>query len=314
MRVLVTGGSGFVGSHTVRALLRAGAEIAVLLRSPNSCVRLEDVLTQVKVIHGDLAALSAAWPEIEAFAPEAIAHLAWDGVMNSAHDDLAQAANVGRSIELMEWGLRAGIRCFVGLGSQAEYGPCSARIRENQPTRPVTLYGVSKLATGQVLGRMASVMNVPFSWLRLFSSYGPDDDPAWMMSYLIDTLLDGSRPSLTACEQVWDYIFVEDAARAIVAAIEHSASGTFNLGAGRGVRLADIVTQVRDLIDPNLPLGFGERPYGHRQVMHLEADITALVEATGWQPQVPLAEGLKSTVEGRKRFRLRSAAGRARSP
>jgi nucleoside-diphosphate-sugar epimerase len=194
-----------------------------------------------------------------------------------------------------------GCHRFVGLGSQAEYGPQTGRIREDCPTRPTTLYGAAKLATCLMLERAAASSGRGFAWLRLFSTYGPGDDPSWMIPYLIRCLLARERPSLTAAEQVWDYLHVDDAAAAVVAVMDMDAVGVFNLGSGRASPLRDIVTFIRDCIDPALPLGLGEVPYRADQVMHLEADVSALHAATGWAPSVPLQDGLRAVVDDYRR-------------
>jgi nucleoside-diphosphate-sugar epimerase len=158
------------------------------------------------------------------------------------------------------------------------------------------VYGAAKLATYHVLERLAAADDRTFSWLRLFSSYGCDDDPSWLIPYMINSLLARQRPSVTPAEQLWDYIHVDDAARAVIAAMDARATGAFNLGSGRAVPLRQVMETVRDLIDPKLEIGFGEKPYRPDQVMHLEADISALTAKTGWVPVVSLDEGLRRMV------------------
>jgi nucleoside-diphosphate-sugar epimerase len=151
--------------------------------------------------------------------------------------------------------------------------------------------------------------------LRLFSSYGPGDNPSWMITGLIDRLLHGERPRLTLGEQRWDYLHVRDVARALVAVLETpTATGPFNLGSGVALPLRDIMESVRDMIDPRLPLGIGEIPYRPDQVMHLEADPSRLMEATGWRPQTPLADGLRETIAWHRHLQQpgRNAAGLCR--
>ncbi|MBL7372666.1 NAD-dependent epimerase/dehydratase family protein, partial [Escherichia coli] len=109
---------------------------------------------------------------------------------------------------------------FVGMGSQAEYGPVSARLDETVPTRPTTVYGAAKLSTALMLERLAEADGLSFAWLRLFSSYGPKDDLSWLIPYMARRLLAGERPALTPGEQIWDYIYVEDAAAAVAAALD----------------------------------------------------------------------------------------------
>ena len=95
---------------------------------------------------------------------------------------------------------------------------------------------------------------------------------------------------------MWDYVHVDDAAAAVTAMADVDAAGVFNLGSGVATPLREIITTVRDAVDPSLPLGFGELPYRPDQVMHLEADVSRLSHATGWAPAIPLADGLRGVV------------------
>jgi UDP-glucose 4-epimerase len=296
-RVLVTGGAGFVGARVVRRLVEQGYAVALLLRERSNTRRLQGVIERCNVLHGDLSLLEAQRAPLQAFAPDSVLHLAWEGVKGADRNHPMQLSNVSTSIDLFRLTGEIGCASFVGLGSQAEYGLLSGRIDERAPTRPTTTYGASKLATGCVLERAAAVAGRPFAWLRLFSSYGPDDDPSWLIPYMIRTLLAGERPSLTKAEQIWDYIHVDDVADGIVAALDAGATGFFNLGSGQGRPLRDVITTIRDLVDPSLPLGFGEIPYRPDQVMHLEADVTALASAASWQPKITLEDGLAATVQ-----------------
>ena len=295
-RVLVTGGAGFVGARVVRRLVEQGREVVVLLRETSDPRRLAEVLGRCTVLSGDLSRLDALRSPLEDLAPEGVLHLAWGGVKGADRNHPMQLSNVSTSIELFRLTGEIGCSRFIGLGSQAEYGPLSGCIDERAPTRPTTTYGAAKLATGCVLDRAAAAAGRPFAWLRLFSSYGPDDDPSWLIPYMIRTLLAGERPRLTKAEQIWDYIHVDDVADAIVATLDAGACGIFNLGSGQARPLREIIEHLRDTIDPGLPLGFGEVEYRPDQVMHLESDITALRAATGWAPRVSLERGLSDVV------------------
>ncbi|MDX2017003.1 MAG: NAD(P)-dependent oxidoreductase [Planctomycetota bacterium] len=299
MRVLVTGATGFIGSALARELVATGHEVAALVRpSSKRFWRLAPVRDRLRLIEGDLASPPEA--EIRSFAPEGVAHLAWAGVANRDRNDPAQVRNIAQASALFSLVADAGCSVFVGLGSQAEYGPCSGAISPNAPTRPTTLYGTCKLAAGQILAQLATHHpRAPrTAWLRLFSSYGPGDETYWMIPGLILQLLRREVPPLTLGEQRWDYIHVDDAARAIAAVlVAPRASGVFNLGSGSAPRLRETIETVRDMIDPSLALGFGQVPYRPDQVMHLEADISRLRDLAGWSPRTPLREGLRQTVE-----------------
>jgi nucleoside-diphosphate-sugar epimerase len=278
-------------------MVAQGRDLALLLRPSSSIGRIAHLLDKVTLIYGDMTSISQNRDQIARFGPDAIAHLAWHGAKGADRNSAEQASNVLASVELYRLAIELGCRRFVGLGSQAEYGPCPARSDEQVPTRPTTVYGAAKLSTYCLLDRMAAADGASFAWLRLFSSYGPGDDPSWLIPYMTLRLLAGEKPALTKGEQQWDYIYVDDAAAAVIALLDSDATGVFNLGSGQASLLSTLISKIRDLIDPNLPLGFGEIPYRPDQVMHLEADITALRQATGWIPKMPLDEGLKITVD-----------------
>jgi nucleoside-diphosphate-sugar epimerase len=299
MRVFLTGASGFVGAAVLRQLLqRPTTDVCVLVRQPADAWRIADLLSGTTIVAtdmGDAATLGAA---LRSYGPTHVLHLAWSGVYGRHRNDSSQYLNVHHTLQLLDMALAAGARHVIGLGSQAEYGPCQDRIDEDVPTRPTTMYGAAKLAAGIMAERLCDVSGARFAWLRLFSSYGPGDHPDWMIPYLTRTLLKGGRPEVTAAEQLWDYLYVEDAAAAVVAAACHpSAGGVFNLGSGTAVRLRSIIERIRDEVDPSLPIGFGDVPYRPDQVMHLEANVDRLRRATGWSASTSLDAGLRATVD-----------------
>jgi nucleoside-diphosphate-sugar epimerase len=307
-RIFLTGASGFIGACLAKKMVERGYAVAVLLRPGKMPWRLAGIMDRLAVINGDLSAPESYSAALAAFRPDILIHLGWSGVAGAERNNPAQNDNVKNSLSLMESAFYAGVRSVIGMGSQAEYGPCASKISESTPTQPTTLYGRAKLETCLQGAKLALKSGADFTWLRLFSVYGPADEPSWLIPYVIHKLLDGERPALTAAEQCWDYLYIDDAAEAVLAIVDTGAKGIFNLGSGRCVVLREVMTRLRDLINPQAALGFGEIAYRPDQVMHLEADITALTAATGWKPRVALEEGLRETVEW---FRNSRAAARA---
>jgi len=186
----------------------------------------------------------------------------------------------------------------VGLGSQAEYGLASGILHEDLPTQPVTLYGAAKLSAGLLTRQLCRLAGTRYIWLRLLATYGPQDDAQHLIPKVIQQLLHRQQPALTAGEQRWDYLFVEDAAEALCrVAFTPQVDGVFNLGSGEAHQVRKIVERIRDQIDPRLPLNLGALPYRPDQVMHLQTQIDRLRTATGWQPRTALADGLTKTVD-----------------
>ena len=141
--------------------------------------------------------------------------------------------------------------------------------------------------------------HLSFAWVRVFSTYGPTDDSAWMIPSLIlsNCSIARSPHSPRASRSGIIYSWTTRPRPWPPSSRRPAATGIFNLGSGSAPRLREIVEAIRDTIDPALELGLGEIPYRPDQVMHLEADISRLKAATGWSPRVTLKEGMARTVE-----------------
>ena len=296
MKYFLTGASGFVGAETLRQALEAGGEVVAPVRPESAAERLrrfEGRFTRLDLDIRDTAALAAA---LEAHRPDVILHLAWSGVGNADRFALTQIHdNIAASCALVEAGAAAGVKAFIGVGSQGEYGAGSDMSEDTLPT-PTNLYGAAKVATLFLTRQLAAQAGLRHVWLRLFSTYGPDDNPNWLIPMLIREMLAGRRPKTTLGTQFWDWLYVGDVAAGVLAAANSEASGVFNLGSGQAVQVRSVIETIRDLAAPGMELVFGEIPFRPDQVMHMQADIGRLVQATGWRPRVSLAEGLARTV------------------
>jgi nucleoside-diphosphate-sugar epimerase len=297
MRIFVTGASGFLGSYLVADLLEHGHEVAILVR-PDAPIpwRLNDLIDRTTVMPGSLDDIPALRSPLAAFGPHAVAHLAWRGVSNMDRNSSSQARNIVDAVELSVLAAQIESKVFVGAGSQAEFGPYARRISPTDATYPTTLYGKAKLAAAHMTKQIAQDGGMRFAWLRIFSTYGPKDDHRWLIPNFIRTLAKGERMSLTACQQQWGFLHARDAASAFRIVLTHpDASGFFNVGHPDAPVLRDTLTFLRDLVNPDAVLGFGEIDYRSDQVMILQADTKHLADL-GWQPQVNLDEGLRETV------------------
>lgn len=295
MRHLVTGACGFIGAAMVKAALAAGDVVAVMVRPGSAPGRLHGVMDDVTCIEADLDALND--PSVRracaTFAPDTVIHAAWTGVAASERNhDWQVHQNLTAALELVTLAAECGAHHFIGLGSQAEYGPCTGRVAESQQLQPTTMYGAAKVAAAVVTRTRAALLGLPHSWLRVFSTYGAGCDQSWVLPMAAATMARGVAPSLTRCEQRWEFLHVSDAARAVLAVAQQRAVGTYNLGTGDARVLREVIAGLRDRIDPSIEPKFGALPYRPDQVMWLEADITRLGDTTGWSPSVALEDGL----------------------
>jgi len=295
-RVIITGGTGFIGSAVVAQLLKKGAYVTVLLRPGSSIDRLRgmsgvDTIVYTSMREADLAA------QLREREPESFIHCGWRGVGGADRNQHYQVSeNIPMTLDTVELAAEAGCRQWIGLGSQAEYGNQNCRMNEEAPLRPTTLYGKAKLAAGIAGLALVEAHKMAGVWIRVFSTYGPGDSPQWFIPYVTQEMLAGRSPKLTRCEQQWDYLYVDDAARAIAAVADGKTTGVFNLGSGRTRPLKDYVELIRQEVAAIVDPEYGAVPYRSDQVMHLEADVARLVAASGWSPVVSPQEGVRATV------------------
>lgn len=297
MKLFLTGASGFIGAKTMRVAIEKGHEVVGLVRPDCPAIRLQPFAGRFQRIDVDLRDRVAVAEAISRHKPDAVLHTAWSGVGNAARFDTRQITdNIQSSCGLVQAAAAQGVKAFVGLGSQGEYGVGST-MREDSLPQPSTLYGAAKVATLFLTRQLAAQAGMRHVWLRLFSSYGPDDNDGWLIPMLIKNMLAGKRPKTTLGTQYWDWLHVNDVACGIVAAAtEPAAAGVFNLGSGRAVRVRDVIEMIRDLAAPGMDLIFGEIPFRPDQIMHMQADISKLKEATRWKPHISIEDGLKETV------------------
>lgn len=297
MRALVTGATGHLGAHVVRWLIRSGHRVAAMVRPGSDTWRIADVIDEIDVVYGDLAVPESIDDVVRSFTPGVIYHLGWYGVAGAERHDFRQIQhNLIGSARLLKAARETGCAAWIGVGSQAEFGSVSRVLSEGVPPFPTTLYGAAKLSVG-ALALAGSGDEMRCVWFRLLATYGPYDDARRLIPSVVLHLLAGRRPALTAGEQRWDYLYVEDAAEVIcLAGLLPHVKGVFVLGSGSAPTVREIVEQVRALIDPRLPLGWGEVPYPAGQPMLLQADISRLRRVLQWSPKVSLAEGVARTV------------------
>ncbi|MCR5591662.1 MAG: NAD(P)-dependent oxidoreductase [Lachnospiraceae bacterium] len=302
-RAVITGATGTIGMALVRKCIESGIETTVLV-NPDSRRLDRFSAYPVKVIKcalSDFASKKAEdiWTVNDDAKEAAMFHLAWSGTFGDARNDRElQERNAAFASDAVRLAYRLGCTVFVGAGSQAEYGRVSAMLSAHTPCRPENEYGRAKLKTSEETRNLCRELGIRHIWPRILSIYGPCDGSGTMVMSLISSLLDGKKPSLTAGEQMWDYLYADDAASALILLADRGKNGhIYPIGSGIARPLREYVEIIRDTIDPSLPLGFGEVPYKEGQVMHLLADISELKEDTGFTPMVGFEEGAALTVE-----------------
>lgn len=289
-QVVVTGASSSIGLAFIDLCIKNNVSVTALARlsSPRSqripkhpLVRVVDFSLGNSI---DIEAKGAVFY-----------HLAWEGTNRLDRiDPGVQTKNITSTLDLIDAAYRAGCCNFIGTGSQAEYGRVDGLITPESPCNPDTAYGAAKYAAGKLGGLQAKKLGLPFIWARIFSVYGGWDPEYTMLMSLINNMRQGKEMPLTPCGQIWDFLYAEDAARALFLLGQKGKSRQiYHIAHGDTRPLRDYIEDIKTCIPRPELLKIGALPYPPMQVMNLRPDISDLAKDTGFVPQVTFKEGFQ---------------------
>jgi nucleoside-diphosphate-sugar epimerase len=299
MRVLVTGATGFVGASLTRRLVGSGWEIHILTRAISDRWRIADLLPQVTEHLADLRNGAAVEAIVSQVKPDTVCHFSTYGGFSSQRDTAAiLETNLTGTVQLLAACERAGFKSFINIGSSSEYGIKSGPMRENDLLEPLDDYGVSKAAAALYCRSRALQNGLPTVTLRLFSPFGPWDDPQRLIPYLVKSYLRGESPQLANPRSVRDFVFIDDALDLICGLIERPAGPgeIFNAGSGRQHSVGEVVTLLEEMLRPAHPAKWGACQPRRQEPENWSADLSLVKEKRDWLPRTTMAEGLAKTV------------------
>ena len=295
--VIISGATGAIGTALTSLCLSRGMNILILTRADSKRNNRipDDPRVKVKVCdYRDLDSVEndtgITW--------DCLFHFAWAGPAGPGRNDMPlQTGNIRMSLSAVNLAKRFGCKKFVGAGSQAEYGRHNNKLRPDTPAFPEMGYGYAKLCAGRMTRDHAHQIGIEHNWLRILSVYGPNDGESSMINQAISLLEKGESPELTKGEQIWDYVYSKDAAKAFLCVGEKGIDGkTYVLGSGQERPLAEYMKTLRDIISPNTELKLGARPYGDKQIMYLAADSSELINDTGYVADYTFEQGIKDML------------------
>lgn len=299
MKILVTGGAGFIGSHVVDAFVNEGHEVAVV--DDLSSGRHENLNSRARFYQVDVQS-----PEIADIMarerPEVMCHHAAQmDVRRSVADPVFDArVNLVGLLNLMEQGRQHGLRrvLFASTGG-AIYGEQEVfPAPETHPTAPLSPYGVAKLASERYLYFYWQAYGITYAALRYANVYGPRQNPhgeAGVVAIFTEKLLHGQEPVINGDgKQTRDYVFVGDLVRANLAALTATYSGPLNLGTGRETDVNELFALICEECGVRAPARHGPAKAGEQRRSAIDNRLAG--EVLGWRPEVDLAEGLRETI------------------
>jgi UDP-glucose 4-epimerase len=298
LKILVTGGAGFIGSHVADAYLAAGHRVAVA----DVVSGLDRTPSGIRCHRVDIAdpALEAVFQEER---PQVVSHhAAQANVRRSLADPVTDAAtNLLGTLRVLELSVRYGVRQVIFSSTAgALYGePKTVPVREDDPVLPTSPYGLHKYLGEQYMAYFRRMHGLNTTVLRYGNVYGPRQDPsteAGVVAIFTQAMLAGRRPVIFGDgTQVRDFVYVSDVADVNVRVVGRTIAEPLHVGVGAGTSVNELAGRLRALMGAAEAPAHGPAVAG--EVYRIYLDVSRIERALGWRAQVPLEEGLRRTVE-----------------
>lgn len=297
--IVISGASGFLGSHIAENLINEGYNIIALKRYSSNLWRCKDFADKIKWFN--IEDIDKVITEIISYKPDLFIHTAWNGVSAENRDNwVEQEKNLFLLISFLDLVKITGISRVIALGSQAEYGKFEGEVNEDHQCNPINAYGANKLCASILLKSFAEQNMIKWYWIRLFSVFGPREEQNWLIPSTIRNLLINNEMALTQCNQRYDYLYAKDFATGIHSIIkkEDAKPGVYNMSSGRSTMLKDILVFLENRLSPNQKLlKFGEINYRPNQVMHMQGDSNRFFKTFEFNPPPNIYIGLEETIK-----------------
>jgi UDP-glucose 4-epimerase len=302
VKILVTGGAGFIGSHVVDAYLTAGHEVAVL---DNMTTGREDNVNSAAQVHRvDVRDLEKVQSAIASVKPEVISHHAAQSEVPKSVADPGYDAQVNLvgGLNVLKAAVDNGVRkvIFSSTGGALYGEPDVVPADEDHPIRPLSPYGTSKYSFEQYLAMFQRTFDLNFTTLRYANIYGARQDffaeEGRVIAIFASRMIEGKAVTVDGDgNQSRDMLHVGDVAMANVAALDNGDGGTYHISTGIPVTVNDLFRKLALLTEYRLEPRFGPPRKG--DVYRIALDNTRAAEQLGWQPRIQLEEGLQLTVD-----------------
>jgi nucleoside-diphosphate-sugar epimerase len=292
---LVTGAAGFVGANLCRRLREAGGDTHAVLRPGSDAWRLDGIVGDLQVHEADLTSPQAIAQVIGKARPRIVYHLATHGAYPFQKDmSRIVLSNVSGMVHLAEACTNAGVELLVNTGSSSEYGRKLYAMRETDPLKPDSYYAVSKCAQTLLCQALARQVDLPVVTLRLFSVYGPYEEPTRLFPTLMLRALRGEHLEMAAPETSRDFVHVDDVVDAYVMTDElMPATGeVLNIGTGVQSSLRDVVDRLSEAMGEPVRAEWGAMEARPWDTPTWVADVTKARRLIGWRPKIDLADGV----------------------
>ena len=293
--ILLTGATGFLGSHLLEALLKEGYSVVFLKRSTSNTWRINEWLNQAVSYDVDKESLQKIFQEQQI---DCVIHLATLYKKVDAGQEISAmlATNVTFPTELIETGIRYGLKAFINTGTFFEYDCSILPVTEEAPKKPFNFYAKTKIAFDMILESYKS--NLRIVTLRLFSPYGSKDNDK-LIPYLIKKALLNEEVELSDGLQKLDFVYSEDVVKAYLSTlkyreIQEAGYNSFNIGFGSPISIREVVSILEQQLGRNIKKKWGNHSYVDMPIVF--SDISKAKDFLEWEPTNSIHDGLNKTV------------------
>jgi nucleoside-diphosphate-sugar epimerase len=301
-KIIVTGASGFVGANLVKKIMNKN-EIHIFTRKESDTWRLNDIKSEINVQTINFENKNKIQSVVNKIKPDYVFHLATYGGYPFQQDvKTIVDSNIQNSINLMQSLSEYGrLEKFINIGSSSEYGPKTKPMKEIDLASPIFPYGIAKLTQTNFAKYFFIKNGLPSVTLRLFSVYGPLEEPGRLIYDIMTSVLRKNLLKLASKKAKRDFIFIED----VIEAIEKTSKtpniegGIFNVGSGKEYSVEGTVNIVQSKLKKDLKVSWGnnEKQRSFETNNHWIADISKIKKEVKWKPKVNFEKGLEKTFE-----------------
>ncbi|MBU1148729.1 NAD-dependent epimerase/dehydratase family protein [Patescibacteria group bacterium] len=299
MKIVVTGGAGFIGSHIVDGLVEKGHQITVI--DDLSSGLQENINEKAEFSQLDIANKEAISKLFAENSYDLVVHAAAQKNVRYSVDDpqFDAQVNIIGALNILEACRKNGVGKFIFLSTGgAIYGDTEQRpTEESHPANPISPYGIAKLAVEKYLHYYQVQYQLPYLVLRLANVYGPRQDPkgeAGVVAIFFEKILAGEQPVINGDgQQTRDYVYVGDVVEAVLKGIASSKSGIYNVGRAEEISVNQLFSQIVEISEKDIEEKHGPALPGEQMTSSLS--FAKIKNELGWQPTMDLSAGLKLT-------------------
>lgn len=293
--IFITGATSFIGVNLIRELLKENYNVTAIIRknSPNKTKLIDFNIKIIELNIEDIFNL----PNLVDYECDAFYHLAWDGTRGSARNDKnLQISNYQNSIKVLEIAKKINTKVFFTAGSQAEYGLHDEIISETTKCNPNTEYGKAKLLFYNYAINYCINNNIRLIEPRFFSLYGIGDYEKTLIISTINKMLNNELIELTECVQLWNFLYIDDAVKALIKLQESSYSGVYNFGGNETKKLKEFINDIKSLISTESQIIYGVIPYTNG-IINVNPSINKLKHDIQFNPEISFKEGITKILK-----------------